>query len=260
MSEKIRIFSYLPNPRVWKSLITGRLGGVKVMILGDKPKNLVNWLWDFDAEKLSNLKLDDIKHFERQGKRGFKGSLYKTDSFLEKHPFGTVPAGFNNDGSIGIFESNSIMRAVARSSNITSLYGDNDPYLQSRIDSFLDANLVFSREFQVYVLELKSLNDQFYNRMKAAYSFYMGGIENALSTGKFISGSYLTIADISFVCDVAQFLRERDRRTIINEQGYELISKNFEEDFPKSRKHLMNLYNKDDFQKFMKGYLDGILT
>ena len=96
--------------------------------------------------------------------------------------------------------------------------------------------------------------------MKAAYSFYMGGIENALSTGKFISGSNLTIADISFVCDVAQFLRERDRRTIINEQGYEIISKNFEEDFPKSRKHLMNLYNKDDFQKFMKGYLDGILT
>ena len=151
------------------------------------------------------------------------------------------------------------MRAVARSSTNTTLYGDNDPYLQSRIDSFLDANLVFSREFQVYVLELKSLNDQFYNRMKSAYSFYMGGIENALSTGKFISGSYLTIADISFVCDVAQFLRERDRRTIINEQGYELISKNFEEDFPKSRKHLMNLYNKDDFQKFMKGYLDGIL-
>ena len=55
MSEKIRIFSYLPNPRVWKSLITGRLGGVKVKVLGDKPENLVNWLWDFDAEKLSNL-------------------------------------------------------------------------------------------------------------------------------------------------------------------------------------------------------------
>ena len=192
-----------------------------------------------------------------------KGALrvvYKTDSFLEKHPFGTVPAGYNSDGSIGIFESNSIMRAVARSSTNTTLYGDNDPYLQSRIDSFLDATLVFSREFQVYVLELKSLNDQFYSRMKSAYSFYISGIENALSNGRFISGSDLTIADISFVCEVAQFLRERDRRTIINEQGYEIISKNFEEDFPKSHKHLMNLYNKDDFQKFMKGYLDGILT
>ena len=258
MNEKIRIFSYLPNPRVWKSLITGRLGGVKVKVLGDKPKNLVDWLWDFDAEKLSNLELDDIKHYERKGKRGFKGSLYKTDSFLEKHPFGTVPAGYNSDGSIGIFESNSIMRAVARSSTNTTLYGDNDPYLQSRIDSFLDANLVFSREFQVYVLELKSLSDQFYNRMKAAYSFYMDGIEKALSTEKFISGSYLTIADISFVCDVAQFLRERDRQNVINQLGYEIISKNFEEDFPKSSKHLLTLYNKEEFQEFMKGYLDGI--
>ena len=229
-------------------------------VLGDKPKNLVDWLWDFDAEKLSDLELDDIKHFERQGKRGFEGSLYKTDNFLVKHPFGTVPAGFNNDGSIGIFESNSIMRAVARSSTNTTLYGGNDPYIQSRIDSFLDANLVFSREFQVYVLELKSLNDQFYNRMKAAYSFYMGGIENALSTGQFISGQYLTIADVSFVCDVAQFLRERDRQTIINEQGYEIISKNFEEDFPKSHKHLINLYNKHEFQEFMQGYLEGVLN
>ena len=95
--------------------------------------------------------------------------------------------------------------------------------------------------------------------MKAAYSFYMGGIENALSTGKFISGSYLTIADISFVCDVAQFLRERDRQTVINQQGYEIISKNFEEDFPQSCKHLLTLYNKEEFQEFMKGYLDGIL-
>ena len=95
--------------------------------------------------------------------------------------------------------------------------------------------------------------------MKAAYFFYMGGVEHALSTGQFISGPYLTIADVSFVCDVAQFLRERDRRTIINEQGYEIISKNFEEDFPKSSKHLLTLYNREEFQEFMKGYLDGIL-
>jgi hypothetical protein len=65
MSEKIRIFSYLPNPRVWKSLITGRLGDVKVKVLGDKPKNLVNWLWDFDAEKLSNLELDESLRYDR---------------------------------------------------------------------------------------------------------------------------------------------------------------------------------------------------
>ena len=241
-------------------MITAKLGGLDLEVVGDKPNNMPNWLWDFEARPISEDDKDNLKSCERISKRGFKGSLYKTDEFINQHPFGTVPAGFVGDEHLGVFESNSILRAVARECKDKTLYGGEDINLKSRIDSYLDANLVFSREFQVYVLELKSLNDQFYNRMKAAYSFYIGGIENALSTGKFISGSYLTIADISFVCDVAQFLRERDRRTIINEQGYEIISKNFEKDFPKSHKHLMNLYNKDDFQKFMKGYLDGILT
>ena len=45
----IRIFSYLPNPRVWKALIAADLCGVKVEVIGDKPANLGNWLWDFDV-------------------------------------------------------------------------------------------------------------------------------------------------------------------------------------------------------------------
>ena len=155
----LRIFSYLPNPRIMKATIAARLCGLDLEIRGDKPKNLVDWLWDFDAKKLSNQDKDNLKNFKRQGKRGFEGSLYKTDSFLKTQPFGTVPAGFNNDGSIGIFESNSIMRAVARNSTNATLYGDNAPYLQSRIDSFLDANLIFAREFQAYVLELNLLNE-----------------------------------------------------------------------------------------------------
>ena len=48
----IRIFSYLPNPRVWKSLIAADLCGVEVEVVGDKPAKLGNWLWDFDAREL----------------------------------------------------------------------------------------------------------------------------------------------------------------------------------------------------------------
>ena len=44
MSSKIRIFSYLPNPRVWKSLITAKFANVDVEVIGDKPKNLANWV------------------------------------------------------------------------------------------------------------------------------------------------------------------------------------------------------------------------
>ena len=81
MDEKIRIFAYLPSPRVWKSLITAKLGNVEVKVLGDKPKNLVDWLWDFDAKKLSNHDKDNLKHFERQGKRGFEGVFTKQITF-----------------------------------------------------------------------------------------------------------------------------------------------------------------------------------
>ena len=259
MSEQVRIFSYLPNPRVWKSMITAKLGKVDIKIIGDKPGNLTNWLWDFDALKFDSSELDKIKEYKRISKRGFKGALYKTDKFIEKHPFGTVPAGFNSDGSEGIFESNSIMRAVARLSEDKSLYGDEDAFKQSRIDSFLDANLVFAREFQVYVLEIKSLNEILYKRMQSAYLFYLDGIEKALSFDKFISGNKITIADISFVCDTAQFLRERDNKKTIEEQGYEIISKDFEKDYPLSLKHLKDLSKLDEFNEIMSNYLDKIL-
>ena len=57
MSDHVlRIFSYLPNPRVWKALIAADFLGVSVEVLGDKPKNLGNWLWDFDARELAEEK------------------------------------------------------------------------------------------------------------------------------------------------------------------------------------------------------------
>jgi hypothetical protein len=44
--SKLRIFSYLPNPRVWKATIAGRLCGVEVEVRGTSPKELQDWLWD----------------------------------------------------------------------------------------------------------------------------------------------------------------------------------------------------------------------
>ena len=55
MSEQVRIFSYLPNPRVWKSIITAELGDVDLKVIGDKPSNLANWLWDFEPKKIDSL-------------------------------------------------------------------------------------------------------------------------------------------------------------------------------------------------------------
>ncbi|HSZ21530.1 MAG TPA: hypothetical protein VK782_00240, partial [Candidatus Sulfotelmatobacter sp.] len=143
----LRIFSYLPNPRIWKATIAARLSGVDVEIRGSSPKELRSWLWDFDARPLSGSEPTSA----RTGKVGFTGTLHKTDAFMEAHPFGTVPAAFSADGKTGIFESNSIMRAVARlGESRFPLYG-RDAYEASRIDSFLDVSLVFARDSQIYL-------------------------------------------------------------------------------------------------------------
>jgi glutathione S-transferase len=53
MSE-LRIFSYLPNPRIWKATIAARLCGVEVEVVGASPKELKSWLWDFDARSVTS--------------------------------------------------------------------------------------------------------------------------------------------------------------------------------------------------------------
>ncbi len=111
----LRIFSYLPNPRIWKATIAARLSGVDLEVRGAKPSELTNWLWDFDARPLSAEEKGAYASAARKGRVGFKGgSLIKSDAFLSANPFGTVPAAFSPDGTTGVFESNSIMRAVAR--------------------------------------------------------------------------------------------------------------------------------------------------
>ena len=253
---KIRIFSYLPNPRVWKSLIAAKIGGVEVEVVGDKPNQLIDWLWDFDAKFLSEQEKLELSSLKRESKRGFSGFIYKTDNFMREHPFGTVPAGFIGDEKIGVFESNSILRAVARQCQDSTLYGGEDYEIQSRIDSFLDVNLVFSREFQVYLLEMDSLTNYTYDRTKSAYEFYLDGIEKALSGSSYIVGENLTLADISYVCEIAQFLREARYENQLDEINQKPISSEFQTKYPLSFSHMKTLSSKKEFNEIMGSYLD----
>ena len=241
---------------MWKSVITAKIGGIDLEVVGDKPSNMPNWLWDFDAKPISEEDKQELKSFEIKSKRGFKGSLFKTDDFIEQHPFGTVPAGFVGEGRLGVFESNSILRAVARECKDKSLYGGSDLNFTSRIDSFLDANLVFSREFQVYLLELEDITTYTYERTKAAYEFYLDGLEKALSLTRFIAGDKLTIADISFVCEFAQFLREGHYLEQLETKNLALISENFQIDYPLTFQHFKTLCNQEEFLDVMGSYLD----
>ena len=247
---KLKIFSYVPNPRVWKAVIAGKLCGVEVEIIGDKPANLGSWLWDFNPKVLNENERSPEHKYARKGKRGFSGVLYKTDSFLKAHPFGTVPAAFSPDGDIGIFESNSILRAVARVGEESNLYG-KDPYEASRVDSFLDANLVFAREAQVYMLDYENVSKEGYERMTASYEFYLSGIEAALNESPYISGKDLSIADISFVCDFAQFLREGHYEDVLNKRGFGLIAINFNDEYPKTFTHLLSLAKREEFSSVL---------
>ena len=98
MEKVLKIFSYLPNPRVWKAVIAGNICEVSVEVIGDKPKQLGKWLWDSNPRELEEEEMSEDSPHIRVGKRGFSGALYKTDDFLKAHPFGTVPAAFSPEG------------------------------------------------------------------------------------------------------------------------------------------------------------------
>ena len=189
----------------------------------------------------------------RRARRGFGGELYKSDEFLLAHPFGTVPAAFSSDGSVGVFESNSILRAAARAGeNSECIYPQADPFLASRIDSFLDADLVFSREWQVYLLDMSNMTVELYERMKAAYEFYLDGINQALSQSQYLVGNQLTIADIGFVCGLAQFLRERKMAEPLIDLALSPITENIQTEFPRAYDHLMTLSHEPIFYKHLE--------
>jgi len=218
----LRVFSYLPNPRLAKATIAARLCGVSLDVRGANARELGVWLWDFDARPLAPGESQSAT--ARSAHTGFGGTLHKTDAFLSAHPFGTVPAAFSPDGKLGIFESNSILRAVARlGAEKLELYG-GDPYSASRIDSFLDASLVFARDVQLYLLKLAAgkIKAPTHERARAARDAYLGGIEQALSsTRSFIAGDSISLADICFAAELALFSAERVHRKVLEEAALE---------------------------------------
>ncbi|MGH7780467.1 MAG: glutathione S-transferase family protein [Candidatus Binataceae bacterium] len=258
--SQLRIFSYLPNPRIWKATIVARLCGVDLDLRGASPRELQSWLWDFNARPLSAD--DETEATEVSGHAGFQGKLRKTTAFLERHPFGTVPAAFSPDGKVGIFESNSIMRAVARlADNKLGLYG-RDPYEASRIDSFLDASLVFARDSQIYLLALGggSLTEEIYNRCRDAFAVYMDGINAALLAGRgFIVGDHLTLADVCFVAEFALFHNEKPRARHLKERGLEpILSGNVGQQFPDATAHFARLSKHPAFAPDVVPYMEKI--
>jgi elongation factor 1-gamma len=262
---QLRIFSYLPNPRIWKATIAARLCGVEIELRGTSPKELPSWLWDFDARPLSEADREAAAASERVGRVGFKGGrLFKTDAFLEAQPFGTVPAAFSPDGRTGIFESNSIMRAVARlGQDRFPLYG-RDPYEASRIDGFLDASLVFARDAQIYLLALGDgdVAPEIHGRAKEAFTTYLAGIEQALRPDRlFLVGETVTLVDICFVAELSLFSSERARRGALERNQLEpILGDSAQSHFPRAMAHFARLAEHPAFAPDVRPYLEKLAS
>jgi len=258
MSE-LRIFSYLPNPRIWKATIAARLCGIEVEVRGSSPRELASWLWDFDARPLSGNE-HEVSTDVQVGKVGFQGtSLYKTSAFMEAHPFGAVPAAFSPDGKTGIFESNSIMRAVARlGESRFPLYG-RDAYEASRVDSFLDASLVFARDAQIYLLSLISgtVSPETQARARDGFAVYAAGVNQALSPDReFLVGNTLTIADICFVAELSLFFNEKKSAGELKKKDLKpILHARVDTEFPRAFAHLSRLRRHPAFAPDVEPYL-----
>ncbi len=240
----LRIFSYLPNPRLFKATIAARLVDVEVEIRGARPKELAEWLWDFDARPLTDADREN-QNYARGARAGFSGTLYKTNEFLDANPYGTVPVAFSPDGKVGIFESNSMLRAVARLARSgPALYGE-DAYQASRIDAFLDASLVFARDSQKYLFGLmgKGLNAEINDGMVQAFDTYLSGIEATLRGDRdYLVGDAITCADICFAAELVLFALSRSEKERIEAAGCEVIfNEEVGERFPNAIRHFDKL-------------------
>jgi glutathione S-transferase len=261
----LRIFSYLPNPRVWKATIAARFCGVEVEVRGASGKELQDWLWDYDARPLAEPERQSLSSLVRTARVGLTGAkLFKTDAFLQAQPFGNVPAAFGPDGTIGIFESNSIMRAVARLGQASfPLYG-LDAYEASRIDSFLDVSLVFARDSQIYLLALSdgTVDAAIQARAKQAFAIYASGLEQALSPQrKTLVGNGISLADICFAAELALFMNEHARAPQLNERGLDkILHAGVQNEYPLVFAHFDRLVDHEHFKPDLKPYVEKLLS
>ncbi|MBW1248769.1 glutathione S-transferase family protein [Pseudomonas tolaasii] len=242
----LRIFSYAANPRLWKASIAARLKGVNVDVIGAPVDELYDWLWDFDARPMDDTDRYAMRELLRPARRGLaNGMLYKTEAFLDAHPFGTIPAAFSPDGAIGIFESNSIMRLVARLAVGPVQLVGNGPYERSRVDSFLDASLVFSHDLQRYMLALRAgrIDIQLHSWAKQALESYLSGIERTLRPGRsYLVGNAISIADICFVCEFAIISNEQLFESVLSLSGlHSIVRRELASIYPLAFQHFSKL-------------------
>jgi len=163
-----RLVSYPNNHRVKKCLIAGEYNGVKINVE------------DFDMASGKN----------------------KSEGWYKVNPFGQVPTAFTSEEE-GLFESNSILRYVARlGEEKHSLYGKS--LLEtSRIDAFLDVGLTYDNQVAHWIypiLGFMPLNEGNRDESIKRVKTILAGLNRHLTGKEFLVGSTVTLADIAMTC------------------------------------------------------------
>ncbi|MGE0862083.1 MAG: glutathione binding-like protein, partial [Gammaproteobacteria bacterium] len=125
-----------------------------------------------------------------------------------------------------------------------TLYGA-DAYEASRIDSFLDASLVFGRDTQPYLLALRgdTVTLEVHAAAGAAVTTYLDGIERALSPRReHLVGATLSLADICFACELTMLWYERPRRARLAALGLApVLADDWQDRHPRAAGHFAAL-------------------
>jgi len=195
--SQLRIFSYLPNPRSGKRRLAARLCGVDHRGPRASPKELENWLWDFDAHPL----------------RGDEPTTRRT--FASGRSASRAPPAEDRRISRGTSVRHRTRRVQPRrktaSSNRTASCGrshgsrgETAALRPRRVRglarrSFLDTSLVFARDSQIYLLSLMmgNLTSEIHARASRRFCDVGGRIDQALSGQRtWLVGDGVTLADV----------------------------------------------------------------
>jgi elongation factor 1-gamma len=165
----VEIKTYPNNIRVFKSLIASQYNGVEI--------------------KVTEIDM--------------KTNIHKSPEWMKVNPFGQVPTAFAGDS--GVFESNSILRYVARlGAKKDNLYG-KDELEASRIDAFLDSEIAFANAvgpWGAHVSGYRKTDEATIQKSKENTKVVLTGYNRHLEGRDYLVGSRVTIADIGLWCSM----------------------------------------------------------
>lgn len=241
----LRIFSYLPNPRIWKATITGRLCDVEIEVRALPPTRCPNGSGTSTPGRSAKCRPMCWPRRHASAESGLRIGRF------------TRPRPFSRRSPLAPFRPPSARLGQER----FPIYG-HDAYESARIDGFLDAGLVFARDGQIYLLALRdgAVSSELHARMAEAFVTYLSGIEQALAPQRsFLVGDNITLADICFVAELCLFHNERARRSTLEAAGLPLLlDDQFAKAYPRSANHFQRLLVHPGFVPDVGGYLERI--